>query len=463
VIRICAVIIIFGACAFTSCFAKEQTPDIKVTLTQNQKLEWRVRYDFKDPQVSMFFWRSGGDYRRSTWTALSKHTHLERINGLDTLWFDQPSKVAEFLLTPHTERIRSDYTPFLKFGDGGLGVYTGQFEVALTPSIEDIKALNGQTEAWSEEPISKTIELRSALQIVTDGKVNRGFVVDNFADGGIYIYVGNGKISQNEDFIGVIDQSMPSWVRAEFTSSLPVIFKTLAELYQYQREQRIELLYAFKDTKQSGFSNGGGTIGKHSLVIESSGVLFLNENPRVIQQIHKTLAHEGAHLFQSAKAKLASKADSWIHEGGAEVATIIVLSQAELISPQEVTAEIRTAFSLCSDYLKSNQLSNSIRNRSNAHYHCGQLIGLMTGAALKEHSYFEFWIEMTERNGVLSSRAYFETMLALNARTTIVEALRKITQDSIDKPKQFLSRLMLESGLSVTFDDQYELTEFQLP
>lgn len=468
-IKVSTLIIVLICNVFTSCFAESDTPDIKITLTQNNKLEWRVRYDFKEPQSSMFFWRSLGDYRTSTWTALSKDTHIDRFNGLDSIWFNEPRKTAEFSLTPYSAGIRSDYTPFLKFSDGGFAVYTGQFEVALTSSIEDIKALDGQSETWNESALSKEIELRSPLKIITDGKVNNNFVNSDFRNGGIYIYVGNDKISQNEHYIGVIDEKMPIWVRDKFTDSLPLIFKKLSELYQHQRDQKIELFYAFKGTEKSGFSNGGGTIGENSLVLESSGALFLNENPRVIQRIHKTLAHEGAHLFQHSKANPVSKTDYWIHEGGAEVATIFVLSQAKLISNKELITEIENAFSICADYIKKNKLSNSIKNRSSAHYHCGQLIGYMTDAALKDHTYFEFWAELletaklTQQGKHYSSTTYFDTMLALNADESIVTSLKKMTQQTIENPKEFISGLMIRSGLKVTFNEQFELSEFKLP
>lgn len=455
---------------FSLCFADDTALDLKITLTQGDDFQWSVRYDFSSPQTAMFFWRSLGDYRTSSWTPISKDTHIERINGLDTIWFDQPSKSAEFVVTPHSDRIPSEYTPFMKFSDGGFGVFTGQFEVAVSPSKEKIEALNGQTNSWTELAMSTQIEIRSNQKLISNGQVYTDFLTSNLHEGSKYIYVGSGEIIESDHFIGVIDDGMPIWVSSQLYKNTPIIFNALSELYQQSFDQKIELLYAFKGTNHSGFSYKGGIIGKNTMTLESSGALFENENARVIAAIQWAIAHEGAHLFQKARAASNNvQADYWIHEGGADLATIYALMNANLVSSKEATKKIRSVYELCTNFLQENLLNDSVRNGSQAHYHCGHLIGYVTDAALIKHNYFDFWQALTDNaegkgtDKQYSAAIYFQTMLELGADKKIVEQIKALVSQPVNSPKKALSELILTSGLKAIFNDQDELIEFELP
>jgi len=468
-IRTFTIFVVLACQVYFPCFAKDEVQDIKITLIQNENLEWRVQYDFKEPQLAMFFWRSLGDYRTSTWTVLSKDTHLERLNGLDAIWFDQPRKTAEFSLIPYTQGIRAEYTPFLKFSNGGLGVFTGQFEVALMSDKQQIIALNGRASAWEELPISKEIEIHSGQKLISDGKVNRISISNDFSSGAKYIYVGEADVSENDHYIGIIDGNTPAWVLEQLSSIVPTVFDTLSELYQQTNSQKFELLYAFKGFEPSGRHTGGGVIGGNSMVLESSGSMFSIENPLAIQQLRRVLTHESAHLFQFSQASVANRSSSWIHEGGAEAATMFVLTRAGFLSNAELLSEVQTAFNACSDYIANHSLTKSIQNKSQAHYHCGHLIAYITDSALSEHSYFEFWLMLVDQAEVIgqgkrySAATYFDVMLALNADESIVESLKKMTQQPIESSKKFISTLMLKSGVKATFSEQFELTRFELP
>jgi len=48
----------------------------------------------------LFFSRSSGDYRRSTWKPLSRGVLLERLDGFDAMLMKTPMNAIEFLFTP---------------------------------------------------------------------------------------------------------------------------------------------------------------------------------------------------------------------------------------------------------------------------------------------------------------------------------------------------------------------------
>lgn len=468
--RIFLLITLIVSNTFSLCFADDAKLDLKITLTQSKDFQWSVRYDFSSPQSAMFFWRSLGDYRTSSWIPISKGTHIERVGGLDTIWFDQPSRSAEFAISPHSDRIPSEYTPFMKFSDGGFGVFTGQFEVAVSPSKEKIEALNGQTNSWTELAMSTQVEIRSNQKLISNGQVYTGFLTSDLHEGSKYIYVGNGEIIESDNFIGVIDDGMPIWVSSQLDKNTPIIFNALSKLYQQSFDQKIELLYAFKGTNHSGFSNKGGIIGKNTMALESSGALFENENAQVIGAIQWTIAHEGAHLFQKARAASNNvQADYWIHEGGADLATVYALMNAKLVNSKEAAKKIRSAYELCTNFLQENLLSDSVRNGNQAHYHCGHLIGYLTDAALKKHNYFDFWQALTDNaegkgtDKQYSAAIYFQTMLELGADKKIVEKIKMLTSKPVNNPNKTLAELMLKSGLKARFNNQDELVEFELP
>ena len=460
-------IILLISHAFSLCFANEKALDLNISLTQRQDLQWRVRYEFTTPQSAFFFWRSLGDYRTESWEPISDNVHIGRLNGLDAVWFDKPSTTAEFSLTPYTDIILAEYTPFIKFSDGGFGVFTGQFDVASASSKHQIALLNGDTQYWEAPPLRKQLEIRSNQTLVSNGKTNQSVVKDKLNGSGKYIYVGSGEVISNDHFIGIIDVSMPIWLRAQLNENTPIIFNTLSTLYRHTFSQKIELLYAFKGTDHSGFSYKGGVLGKNSLVLESSGALFLNENPRTVHQLQKTLAHEAAHLFQNAQAQPTSQSDPWIHEGGADAATVYTLHQAALLSSNEVSVEVKKAYTLCSDYLKQDSLNRSIQNGDQAHYHCGQIIAYSTAAALGHHSYFDFWAELVSNPSVkengYDANSYYQTMLELGADQQVVSLIQALVSEPVSNPNEALSALMLHSGVSAKFNEQGVLIEFQLP
>lgn len=451
------------------CCANDDTLDLKVTLIQSDKLEWRVRYDFKSPQTALFFWRSLGDYRTLSWAPISNEVHIERINDLDTIWFDRPRSSAEFLITPYSQQISAEYTPFMKFGNGSFGVFTGQFDMAMASSKEQIKKLNGNTDKWDNNPQRKQLTIKSPQKLISGGQLNTDSIIYDFSDGGKYIYVGDGQIIESDHYIGVIDSTMPEWVRTQLNINTAIIFDTLSQLYQQKIDQKIELLYSFNGTEHSGFSNKGSILGGHAMVLESSGAMFLSENSKVTYQLQKTLAHEAAHLFQNAKALPSSSTSSWIHEGGAEVVTLSALHQAKLMSSKEVDIEVQKVYKLCTDYLKEGTINNSVKNRRQAHYHCGQIIGYITDAALIKHTYFDFWrvlminAERPEHNKHYSAETYFQTMLELGADKDIIRQIKKLVSKTVDQPNKTLSKLMLKSGLNAQFNDKGELIKFKLP
>ena len=451
------------------CWASDNTLDLKITLTQSDKLEWRVRYEFKSPQKALFFWRSLGDYRTDSWKPISNEVHIERLNGLDSIWFDSPRMAAEFLITPYSNNISAEYTPYMTFGDGGFGVFTGQFDVAMAASKQQIEQLNGNIDNWETQPQQKQLTLSSSQKLISNGKLNTGSITYDFSDDGRYIYVGDGQIIENDYYIGVIDSTMPAWVRTQLNINTPIIFNTLSELYQQKIDQKIELLYAFKGTQESGYSNKGGILGENAMVLESSGALFLSESPRIIYQLQRTLAHEAAHLFQNAGALPSSTTSAWIHEGGAEVATLSALNQAKLISSKDVDTDVQKAYKLCANYLKEGTINDSVKNRRQAHYHCGQIIAYITDAALIKHTYFDFWKALMinagrpEQNNHYSAETYFQTMLELGADKDIVRQITKLVSEIVDQPNKTLSKLMRQSGLNAQFNDKDELVKFRMP
>lgn len=426
---------------------------VVLTLTDGKDGPWTLDVHSSRP-TTLFFSRSKGDYRTARYTALNDGAQLERIGGLDTIVFAEGVKEANFALTPYSGNIRAGYTPFIPFSDGGVAVYTGQFELLLADDTAAVEALDGQLSNWTGEQNPIPLTLYSDRTMLIDG-VRKAGRVDLFADGGgKYVYLGESNVVEGDNFVGVIDPGLPNWIRDDFDDTLGIIFTELEARYGYGLSDRATVLFAYRGDDVQGFSNKGGALPGNVLALESAGTALRRPSDDLITYFRFFFTHEAAHLFQAAAGKrLGDQDGAWIHEGQANAVAYRLLVDQGLQSRDAYEARLAETFARCAAELEGRTLLETLRTGRIGAYDCGELIAVASDSALVNHDLFDLWATMvasSDNPERYSVDDYFTALQELGANADIIERVRLLTTESINDADKVLRDLLDAAGVETS-------------
>lgn len=437
---------------------------VTATVTGREDGRFDIDYVFAEPHQAMVFSRSGGDHRIGAWVPQSDGVRLERLNGLDVLVFDTPRDRVSLVAAPRFVSPEGDYSPFVDFSDGGLALFTGQFELLPVADADAAAALDGRLERWQGEQPRLGVRVRSDRRIVFDGEVREGEIVHTTTGGGAFVYLGDGEIVEGRSYVGVIDRGLPDWVLASVESDMEAIFETYETRWDRPLEDKAVLYFAFGGYDQPGFSNKGGVAGS-VIMLDSSGDAMREASPGLRNYLNWFFAHEVAHQFQNASpARLGDTADSWIHEGGASAMANRIVAEMDG-GPTYLDAAYAQAWAGCLPVLETGPLRGAgARGAFGAYYDCGSLVSLIAAAGAPGGDLYAIWHAMqsaaVEMDEPVSSALFFAAMRGLDAPAELTDLLRRIVVDGVADPAMALQHAMDMAGLSAEFDAQGQLTGF---
>lgn len=398
------------------------------------------------------FSRSKNDYRSASWQVLSGGT-FSRQHGFDTIAFTADR--ARLSFTPYATPIEADYTPFIKFSDGGLAVYAGQFDMFDAQGNSALKALDGDVFNYEGEFFTTPLTLKSSRPILYGGRNYNGEVTVSLGDEASYAYIGETKITLGADFSGVIDPGLPDWISERFDEDLSLVFGALAERWGFGLAEKATILFAFEGYELDGLSFTGGALPGNMIVMQLSGDELREDSPGVLSHLQWFFTHEATHLFQRHTGKqYAHNRYSWINEGGANTMTSIILTDEGLAPEGYLLKTYSNSFELCAEALEGRTLTEAIERGPEGNYDCGDLIGRITDAALPENDFFEFWnVFLEEPSEKFSDGDYFAAMRNLGADEGIVTRLEAFTSRPVRNAAATLQNLMADVGIDTTFED----------
>ena len=223
---------------------------------------FRVDYRFAEPHSALIFSRSSADHRLGAWQVEESDAGLERIGGFDSLLFDTPREAVTLTVEPRYAQPEGDYSPFIAFSDGGLALFTGQFELLPVAGRAAIEALDGNLDAWQGEQPAFGVRVVSDRRLVHDGAVSDTPVTDIARGGGTYVYLGDGEIVEGRSYVGVIDAGLPVWIRDSIDTDFEAMFERYEAGWGFALPQRAVLYFAYSGDEAEGFSNKGGVAGR---------------------------------------------------------------------------------------------------------------------------------------------------------------------------------------------------------
>lgn len=438
-----------------------------VTATVSERADGRfdVDYVFAAPQTAMIFSRSTGDYRVGAWEVAGEGARLERLNGFDTLVFDAPVSQVSLVAEPRFVNPEGDYSPFVDFSDGGLALFTGQFDLMPVADADAAAALEGRLDRWRGDQPVLGVRVRSGRRMVFDGAVRDGAIEDVSLGGGSFVYLGDGEIVEGRSYIGVIDRGLPDWGRASIDRDMEAIFGLYETRWQRPLEERAVLYFAFGGYDDPGFSSKGGVSGS-VIMLDTSGEAMRTESPRLRNYLNWFFAHEVAHQFQNASgARNGDTADSWIHEGGANTMANALIAGMTDDPHAYLDAAYARAWADCLPALQDGPLRGAgARGRFGAYYDCGSLVSLIAAAGAPNGDIYAIWQAMQsaalDMDEPVSADLFFAAMSGLGADADLVRQLRRIVIEGVVDPAGELRTAMDLASLMPEFDEDGQLTGF---
>jgi hypothetical protein len=437
---------------------------VTATVTERTDGRFDIDYVFAEPHAAMVFSRSAGDHRIGAWTPQEEGVRLERLNGLDTLVFDAPRSHVSLIAEPRFVSPEGDYSPFVDFSDGGLALFTGQFELLPVADAEAAAALDGRLDRWQGDQPVLGVRVRSGRRIVFDGAVREGAIEHTTTGGGAFVYLGDGEIVEGRSYVGVIDRALPDWVLASVESDMEAIFETYEARWEHPLTDKAVLYFAFGGYDHPGFSNKGGVAGS-VIMLDSSGEAMREASPALHSYLNWFFAHEVAHQFQNiSPARQGERADSWIHEGGANTMANAVVAGMDG-GAAYLDAAYAQAWAGCLPVLETGPLQGAgARGAFNAYYDCGSLVSLIAAAGTPGGDLYAIWQAMqsaaVEMDEPIGSALFFAAMGGLGAPAELTGLLREVVVSGVDDPAAALQEAMDMAGLSAEFDAQGQLTGF---
>lgn len=441
---------------------------VSAYVTDNEDGTFNVDYVFDQPHQALFFSRSETDYRTQAWQVLGEGGSLERLNGFDALIFEAPADSVSLLVEPRPDLRYDGYSHSIRFSDGSLMLFTGQFELLPADSREAILALNGDISAWAGDQPALGVSIRSELPMIVGGERVTGEAVDVSTGGGSFVYIGEGEIETSENYVGLIDPATPDWIRTRFPEDMAYLFSQLEAGWGFALPEPATLLFAFEGYDNPGFSNKGGVLGRQ-LIIQSSGEDLREEDDFIHAYLLWFFAHESVHLFQSANGRsLAETEHGWIHEGSANAMANRIMAGRGAAAQDYLRWAFGNALETCTRALEAGPLASAwARGQSDAYYACGEFVALMTDAALEGQDLFGFWNAMLARadadGGSYTAQTWFDTARAEGMSEADLTRLQTLLSGELENPGMELRNALADFGLDPQFDENNRLISLTYP
>jgi len=163
---------------FSSAAASADAYTVDVSAEPVKAGQWEVEYVLSKPVPALVFARGNGDYRVESWR-LPRGFEIDRLGATDRIRRKNGKPFSRLVATVDTysERIPKDYTPFIKFSDGSVALFTGQFIVGVPELDSDGEFVDGASNENMRWPQSASITLDPGrFGTMIAGAAERGWV-----------------------------------------------------------------------------------------------------------------------------------------------------------------------------------------------------------------------------------------------------------------------------------------------
>lgn len=423
------------AAALTAACAREAAPELRIAIAQGEGASLEVAYEWRRPQRLAAFNAVADEYRAARWT-LPPDFELRTEDDHDVIARRDGKRFHALALTaaPAANRLPKEYQPVVRYGAGGVLLYTGHFwpvegKDKRADAVFDLTpAPGGQAVAFGEnEP---------ALKDWTSPMDHPAFV-----------YLGPLEPVETDNVMAVIDPEAPAWIVAEFNAIVPASFAKLAEMFGAAPETKPNLFLAASPGAEGQLSYSGDALpAQFQIMLEGGAWRAPNEQARDV--FIQATAHETVHLWQAAARPADSAPPEWIHEGAADAMAaeiMVALGEWDAAAFERNEAAARTE---CAAELAKGPLNGArARGDFRALYACGHVIASAVAVA-ERGSTAGFWRAFIERAGPdgYTEAMFYELVADRTGDRKFAEALQDFARTPLAEPQKAIDGLFAAAG-----------------
>jgi hypothetical protein len=416
--------------------------------------QWTAEYTFDRPAEAWLFPRTsatrGGDdaWRERTWSVDTAGVRIQRRGSFDVLVAKRgpvPVKVR-LRFTPLNQKLADDYTPALLFTDGGVALFSGQFDVFPLRTAREAAKLPSDL----NNVLMPQTNLRMSF---SDGRST----VRHSGDSPSYAFLGPTRPVETPDVVTLLDPQLPAWIRSALVKVVPELLALYSEQLGKPKTGRPTVIVSWKGPTPGIVSRGGGALFGQ-IVMEYEGVGMVAETPERRAEDLWFVAHEAAHFWLGQTVGYEYARDSWITEGGADLLAIRVIAALKL--PFDWRGQLNQAITDCAALTRRKGVESAReRGEHRAYYACGVVLGLVAeGATRKPFSAFvRQLVEDNRVDGVVTRADWLAALEAHTRDRSLARDIVRLLERGADDPAELIASLLRRAGVP------FELDERKLP
>lgn len=402
----------------------------QVTLEHAGGATWRATYRLRTPASELRFVRPASGFRADAFAVETPGYSFRRDGDFEVLRTEgKPASVIRVRFSEQTAELPKEYEFFQKFTDGSVAIYSGHL----------------LADAGDEKVRSFRLVPPPGQSVIVSGRRStRPVEWNDEADEGTYVYFGSIPPVETAHAILVVDPGLPDWLQQRARDALPRLFELYVRRLGAELRSRPTVLFSYTASDASGFHSGGGTL-TNLIQLSVEGRAWERESRYGFEHLFHFLAHEAAHLWNGQIAHYPGSEHAWMHEGGADALAERALADLGVITEARFLEYQTAALNECRRTANSGPLREAARRGEyGLYYSCGNVIALITDAAIDEDLY-EFWKALIRRTVAKTKATYdFDDYLAvwreLGASADDVAALQSIVNDPAN-PETFVGAL----------------------
>ncbi len=416
---------------------------------------WTAEFDFASDSPAWAFYASGltrvGDrsWRAASWTVETPGVRLERRGHYDVLVAERgnvPRRVR-IRFKPFGEDLLSNYDPALIFTDGGVALFSDQFDLFPVASAAAAEQLPLDTNQAKIAPGLTRAGFRyRGGKLLHAGRRHDALTLTN---GRSYVLFGGGDPVDTPDLATVVDPQLPGWLKTELVSTSGRLLAHYTARLGPRLGPKPTVMVSWAGPTPSLRSMGGSVL-PGLVVMTFEGDAITTPDKVVSASAVSFIAHEAAHFWLGETIRHPGPNQAWITEGGADL--LAFRATAALDPTFDAKARLQRSLDGCVKGVAGKPLRTAAeRNEGQAYYDCGAMFGLAahTYSARSGGDFESFWRKLIDENrGKTVDEAIWLAQLAKAAgNDRSARLIREFLDASDPDPSIRLAALFAEAGV----------------
>lgn len=458
VIAILAAALLAGFSAPAAAEKAVGQPRVADVLVERDGESWTAEYRFARSAPAWAFVHSAlvrrdkQPWRPRSFTVTTPGVRLVRRGRYDLLAADQgavPRRVR-IRFAPSTLDLEAAYDPALRFSDGSVALYTGQFKVAPLDSAAAAEPLPMDIEKAGLVPGSTRTTFRDRSgKVLHAGERKRVAVVEGEAS---YVLFGAANVIDSPAVATILDPALPRWLASELGTGTTRLLSYYSKRLGPRVRPKPMLMATWAGPTPGRTSMGGSVLpGLVVMALEGAGLAATSE--RALEYIRWFIGHEAAHFWLGEAVTYDRSRHAWMFEGGAEL--LAIRAMAELEPGYDPRTRLNDSVSRCIGHARGQPINNAEeRSGHDAYYACGAVFGLVAEAAANRaepgSGFTGFWRRLIDANRpdrVVSQEEWLHELTARSGDPTLARDIRIMAEQGVAAPETVIASLFARAGV----------------